>query len=246
MARLNEKTALVTGGSRGIGAAIARRLAADGARVAITYVQSEEQAQAVVADIEAAGGRALAVRADNRDAAAVEAAVKAVLAAYGSLDILVNNAGIFQVGPITELTLEDFDRTMEVNVRAPFVAVQMAARSMPEGGRIITIGSNLAQRVPAPGISLYALSKAALIGFTRGLARDLGPSGITANIVHPGPTDTDMNPATAPEADVQRRAMAIPRFSDPEEVANLVAWLAGPEGRSVTGSELTIDGGVNA
>lgn len=246
MARLDGKVALVTGGSRGIGAAIARRLAADGATVAITFARSEQKAQAVIADIEASGGQARAIRADNRDAKAVEAAIDAVASAYGRLDILVNNAGIFEARPITELRLEDFDRTIDINVRAPFVAIRQAASRMPEGGRIITIGSNLAQRVPWPGISLYALSKAALVGMTKGLARDLGPREITVNIVHPGSTDTDMNPASGELADIQRGAMAIPRYSEPEDIAGLVTWLAGPEGRSVTGAELTIDNGTNA
>ncbi len=179
MPQLNGQTALVTGGSRGIGAAIARRLAADGAAVAITYTQAEQQAQEVVRDIEAAGGRGLAIRADNRAPAAIEAAVSATAEAFGSISILVNNAGIFDARPITELTLADFDRTVDINVRAVFAFTRAALAHMPDGGRIITIGSNLAQRVPWPGLSLYSLSKAALIGFTKGLARD--PSKILEN-----------------------------------------------------------------
>lgn len=246
MSELKEKVALVTGGGRGIGAAIARRLARQGATVAVTYSQSADKAQKVIAEIEAAGGRGLAVRADNRDADAVDAAVKAVVEAYGRIDILVNNAGIFDAKPISDLSIEDFDRTVDINVKAVFVATRSAAAHMREGARIITIGSNLAERVPGPGISLYALSKAALIGFTKGIARDLGSRGINANIVHPGSTNTEMNPADGDQADLQRSLMAIPRYNDAEEVASLVAWLAGPESRGVTGAGFTIDGGSNA
>jgi NAD(P)-dependent dehydrogenase (short-subunit alcohol dehydrogenase family) len=243
---LNGKVALVTGGSRGIGAAIARRLAADGADVALTYVHGEEQARSVVAEIEAKGGRAVAIKADNRVAEAIDKAVDDAVAAFGRLDILVNSAGIWRAAPIESLSLADFDESMEVNLRAPFVASKAAARHMGEGGRIISIGSNLAERVTDPGLSAYSTSKAALIGLTKALARDLGPRGITANIVHPGSTDTDMNPADGPHAEHQRRKMATPRFGEAEEIAGMVAWLAGPEGRFVTGASLTIDGGANA
>jgi 3-oxoacyl-[acyl-carrier protein] reductase len=243
---LHGKAALVTGGSRGIGAAIARKLAEDGADVALTYAHAADKAQAVVAAIEAAARRGLAIAADNRDAAAVEAAVTEAAAAFGRLDILVNNAGIFHIGSVEELTLRDFDETIAVNLRAAFVASKAAAARMGEGGRIIAIGSNLAERVPGPGISAYAASKAALVGLTKGLARDLGPRGITVNVVHPGSTDTDMNPAAGPHAEPQRDLMAIPRFAEPADVAALVAWLAGPDARSITGAALTIDGGANA
>jgi len=246
MTQLKDKVALVTGGSRGIGAAIARRLAKEGATVAITYVASADKAQGIVDGIEAAGGRALAIQADSRDGEAVEAAVETVVSTFGRLDILVNNAGIFDVAPIGELTLENFDRTIDINVRAVFAATRAASAHLPEGGRVISIGSNLAQRVPEPGISLYALSKAALIGFTKGVARDLGPRGITANVVHPGSTNTDMNPADGETSDGQRGLMAIPRYNEAGDVAALVAWLAGPEARSVTGAEFLIDGGANA
>ncbi|MER9479962.1 SDR family oxidoreductase [Mesorhizobium sp. M0494] len=243
--RLNGKAALVTGGSRGIGAAIARRLAADGAGVAITYVNGEEGARAVVREIEAAGGRAFAIKADNRDAGAIEAAVDEAAKAFGRLDILVNSA-IWRAAPIDALSLADFDETMEVNLRAPFVAAKAAAAHMGEGGRIISIGSNLAERATDAGLCAYSASKAALVGLTKAFARDLGPRGITANVVHPGSTDTDMNPAGGPHAEHQRQKMAMPRFGTADEIAGMVAWLAGPEGRFVTGAALTIDGGANA
>ncbi|MEI3850282.1 MULTISPECIES: 3-oxoacyl-ACP reductase family protein [Ensifer] len=243
---LKNKVALVTGGSRGIGAAIAKRLADEGATVAVTYSQSKAKAEALVAEITKGGGRALAIQADNRDPGAVEAAVGAVAEKHGRIDILVNNAGVFDAGTVTEVTAEDFDRTIDVNVKAVFLATRAAAAHMPEGGRVISIGSNLAARVPWPGMSLYVLSKSALVGFTKAVARDLGPRGITVNVVHPGSTDTDMNPADGELAGPQRGLMAIPRFNEASDVAGVVAWLAGPDGRSVTGAEFTIDGGTNA
>jgi NAD(P)-dependent dehydrogenase (short-subunit alcohol dehydrogenase family) len=246
MAGLTGKAALVTGGSRGIGAAIARGLARAGASVAVTYLRSADKAQAVVADIEAAGGRARAIAADSADPAAVERAVGETISAFGRLDILVNSAGIFKAGPIEELTMADFDQTIAVNVRAVYAASRAAAATMAAGGRIISIGSNLAERSHAPGVTLYALSKSALVGLTKGLARDLGPRGITVNLVQPGSTDTDMNPADGPAADPQRSTMAIVRFADPADIASLVVWLAGPESGFVTGAALTIDGGANA
>jgi NAD(P)-dependent dehydrogenase (short-subunit alcohol dehydrogenase family) len=245
MSRLEGKVALVTGGSRGIGAAIAKRLAQDGADVALTYARSADKALAVVAEIEAAGRHGLAIPADNTDAAAIEAAVEKTTATFGRLDILVSNAGIFYALPIDELSLEQFDETIAVNLRAAFVASKAAAARMGEGGRIIAIGSNLAERVPDAGLCIYSASKAALIGLTKGLARDLGPRGITVNVVHPGSTDTDMNPAAGPHAEAQRGLMAIARFAEPGDVAGLVAWLASPKARSVTGAGLTIDGGAS-
>ncbi|MPY91375.1 MAG: SDR family oxidoreductase [Luteitalea sp.] len=246
MSKLQGKVALVTGGSRGIGAAIAMKLAEEGATVALTYARSVEKARAVVSNIEAVGRRSLAIAADNTDSTAVEAAVRQTVAALGRLDILVNNAGIFLAGPLETLSLQDFDTAFSVNVRAVFIASRAAAGHMDEGGRIISIGSNLAERAPGPGLSLYAASKAALVGLTKGMARDLGPRGITVNVVHPGSTDTDMNPAEGPLADEQRSLMAIPRYGEPRDVAGLVAWLASTEGRFVTGAALTIDGGANA
>ncbi|WP_429812345.1 SDR family NAD(P)-dependent oxidoreductase [Ensifer sp. B1-9] len=243
---LKDKVALVTGGSRGIGAAIAKRLATEGATVAVTYSQSKAKAEALVTEITRDGGSALAIKADNREAGAVEAAVRTVAEKHGRIDILVNNAGVFDAGTVTEVTTEDFDRTIDVNVKAVFLATRAAAAHMPEGGRVISIGSNLAARVPWSGMSLYVLSKSALVGFTKAVARDLGPRGITVNVVHPGSTDTDMNPADGAHAGPQRGLMAIPRFNEASDVAGVVAWLAGPDGRSVTGAEFTIDGGTNA
>ncbi|MCA8336098.1 SDR family NAD(P)-dependent oxidoreductase [Burkholderia multivorans] len=246
MNRLQGKRALVTGGSRGIGAAIAKRLAADGADVAITYEKSAERAQAVVAEIETLGRRAVAIQADSADPAAVRAAVDRAADTLGGLDILVNNAGIFRAGSLDALTLDDIDATLNVNVRAVILASQAAARHLGEGGSIVSTGSCLATRVPDAGMSLYAASKAALIGWTQGLARDLGPRGITVNIVHPGSTDTDMNPADGEHADAQLARMAIPRYGKADDVAALVAFVVGPEGRSINGTGLTIDGGANA
>lgn len=246
MTALRGKRALVTGGSRGIGAAIAKRLASDGADVALTYERSADRAQAVVAEIEKLGRQGLAIKADSADAVAVKAAVDQAAKAFGGLDILVNNAGIFRGGPIETMTIEDVDATLAVNVRAVVVASQAALAYMGDGGRIISIGSNLATQVPAPGMSLYSMSKSALIAWTQGLARDLGGRGITVNIVHPGSTDTDMNPANGTQAEGQRSRMAIPQYGKAEDVAALVAYVAGPQARSINGTGLTIDGGANA
>ncbi|ANY17708.1 SDR family NAD(P)-dependent oxidoreductase [Bordetella pseudohinzii] len=246
MSTLQGKKALVTGGSRGIGAAIARRLAAEGADVAITYERAADRAARVVADIEALGRRGLAIQADSADPRAVPAAVDEAARSLGGLDILVNNAGIFRAGPIEDLSLADIDATLNINVRAVILASQAAARHMGQGGRIISIGSNLASRVPAPGMSLYSLSKSALIAWTQGLARDLGPRGITVNIVHPGSTNTEMNPANGEHADAQRERMAIPEYGSPDDIAALIAFVAGPQARSINGAGLTVDGGANA
>ena len=246
MQNLAGKVAFVTGGSRGIGAAIAKRLAREGAKVAFTYVSTPDRARDVAGEIEAAGGVALAIKADNRKAQEIEAAINEAAAKFGRIDILVNNAGIIEMGPVDELSIEQFDRTVDVNVRAVFVATKAALAHMPDGGRIITTGSNLAHQVPWPGLSLYALSKSALIGFTRGAARDLGSRKITVNVVHPGPTETDMNPAEGDIADAARSVMAIPDYSDANDTAGLVAWLAGSEAKVVTGSEFTVDSGMNA
>jgi NAD(P)-dependent dehydrogenase (short-subunit alcohol dehydrogenase family) len=246
MSSLTGKRAFITGASRGIGAAIARRLAREGADVAITYERSAERADALVNEIRGLGRRALAFSASSAAPAALQGAIAEAARAFGGLDILVNNAGIFRSSNLERMTLEDIDETLAVNVRAVVVASQAAAQHMGDGGRIISIGSSLAERVPDPGLSLYALSKAALIGWTKGLARDLGPRGITVNLIHPGSTDTDMNPADGAAAEAQRARMAIPRYGRPEDIAALVALVAGPEGRSINGAGLTIDGGANA
>jgi NAD(P)-dependent dehydrogenase (short-subunit alcohol dehydrogenase family) len=246
MALHDGKRAFVTGGSRGIGAAIARRLASDGAAVAVGYERSADAAEAVVGDIAASGGRAVAVQMAADDAESIRRAVDEAATALGGLDILVNNAGIYRGGPIEEMTLEDVDATLNVNVRAVILASQAALDHLPKGGRIISTGSNLATSVPGPGMSLYSASKAALIGWTQGLARDLGPREITVNIVHPGSTDTDMNPASGPQAEEQRARMAIPRYGRPEDIGALVSFVAGPEAGSINGASLVVDGGANA
>jgi len=243
---LSGKAALVTGGSRGIGAAIARRLAADGAAVAITFTSGEQKAEEVVKSIALAGGRAASFRADAVSADAVKKAVADTVRAFGSLDILVNNAGIIKLGPLDQFTLEDFDQMVAVNVRAVFVATQEAARHMREGGRVINIGSVNADRMPFAGAAVYAMTKAAVGGLTRGLARDLGPRGITVNTVQPGPVATDMNPESGPFAESLKALMALPRYGRGEEIAGMVAYLATPEAAFVTGSCLTIDGGFAA
>lgn len=246
MGALDGKVALVTGGSRGIGAAIAKRLARDGATVAFTYLSSPDKAQALAREIEAAGGKARAYQADAADPAALRAAVDRVAVDFGRLDILVNNAGIFLGGVFEDTPLEDYERTMAINVRAVFVASQAAVRHMGEGGRVISIGSCLADSVPTAGMTLYSMSKSALIAFTKGLARDLGGRGITANLVQPGSTDTDMNPADGAHAEDQRARMAIKRYGDASNIAGMVAWLASEEGRFANGAAFTIDGGANA
>lgn len=245
MSRLDNKVAFVTGGSRGIGAAIALKLAEDGADIALTYSSSAQKAEAVVNSIEALGRKAIAIRADNLDAAAVEAAVQEAHARFGRLDILVNSAGVFSVDQIESASLAEFDRVMSIHVRASFVASKAAAALMSAGGRIVSIGSNLGERVPFTGLSIYATSKAALTGLTKALARDLGPKEITVNIVQPGSTDTDMNPADGDHADAQRALMAIPRFGRGQDIAGVVAFLSGDEGRFITGASLTVDGGTN-
>ncbi|KQP02209.1 SDR family oxidoreductase [Pseudorhodoferax sp. Leaf265] len=240
------KAAFVTGGSRGIGAAIVRRLARDGAAVAFSYAGSEAAARALAAEIESTGGRALAVQADSADADALRAAIDRAAAHFGRLDILVNNAGVAVMGELDSFRLEDLDRTLNVNVRAVFVAVQAAARHMGQGGRIVNIGSTNAERMPWAGGAVYAMSKAAIVGLTRGLARDLGPRGITINNVQPGPVNTDMNPADGPMAAGMHGLMAVDRHAHPDEIAGMVAYLVGPEAGMVTGGSLLIDGGFAA
>ncbi|QDQ12717.1 3-oxoacyl-ACP reductase family protein [Streptomyces spectabilis] len=240
---LSGKVALVTGGSRGIGAAIARRLAREGAAVAITYHSSPGRADGVVADIESEGGRAVAIAADSGDAEAVRAAVTGTVAAFGRLDVLVNNAGVGTMGPLGELTVDDFDRDVAVNVRAVWVASQEALRHLGDGGRIISIGSVFADRMPFPNGTTYALTKAAVAGFTRALARELGPRAITVNNVQPGPVATDTNPPEGPVADVMTGLTPASRYATPDEVTGLIVYLAGPEAAYVTGATINIDGG---
>nr|WP_314876091.1 3-oxoacyl-ACP reductase family protein [uncultured Pseudomonas sp.] len=243
---LSGKVALVQGGSRGIGAAIVRRLALQGAEVAFTYVSSAGPAQALADEISAAGGKALALRADSADASAVQQAVQNTVDAFGRLDILVNNAGVLAVAPVAEFDLAEFDRMLAVNVRSVFVASQAAAPHLGQGGRIINIGSTNAERMPFTGGAPYAMSKSALVGLTKGLARDLGPRGVTVNNVQPGPVDTDMNPAEGDFADSLIPLMAVGRYGHAEEIASFVAYLAGPEAGYITGASLTVDGGFSA
>ena len=238
---LHGKVALVTGGSRGIGAATALRLAREGADVAVTYVHGKEAAEEVVRAVEALGRRAVALRADAGDADEALGAVDRAAEALGGLDVLVNNAGIGVLGPLEGLSLNDVDRVLSVNVRGVFLTSRAAAARMDAGGRIITIGTCMTQRVPGPGGTLYATSKSALIGLTKALARELGPRGITANIVHPGPIDTDMNPADGPFASGQAAMTALGRFGTADEVASTVAYLAAAD--YVTGTEFAVDGG---
>ncbi|GGW16007.1 3-oxoacyl-ACP reductase [Streptomyces capoamus] len=243
---LRGRTVLVTGGSRGIGAATARRLAREGADVALTYVHGKDAADDVVRDIEALGRRAVALRADSGDAAEAAGAVRRAAEELGGLDVLVGNAAVGVLGPLESLSLTDVDRLLAVNVRGVFLAARTAAGLMGAGGRIITIGSCVAARVPGPGATLYAMSKSAMVGLTKALARELAGRGITANVVHPGPTDTDMNPADGPYASGQAAMTALGRYGTADEVASMVAFLAGPRAAYVTGAEFSVDGGYAA
>ncbi|MFD4247441.1 SDR family NAD(P)-dependent oxidoreductase [Streptomyces sp. NPDC058525] len=239
----NGSVALVTGGSRGIGAATALRLAEDGFDVVVTYVEDAAAAAEVVGKVRALGRRGLAVRADAGAADGGAAAVEEAVRAFGRLDVLVGNAGVGVLGPLEELSPADVDRVLAVNVRGVFLTARAAAGRMGSGGRIITVGSCMAQRVPGPGGTLYAMSKSALTGLTKALARELGGRGITANLVHPGPVDTDMNPAGGPYAGPQAAMTALGRFGTPREVAGLVSFLAGPDASYMTGAEYAVDGG---
>ena len=240
---LEGKIALVTGGGRGIGAAVALRLAEEGADVALTFQQNQQRAEDIVDQIKAVGRRAIAVQADSADPMAVTTAVDRAAGELGRLDVLVNNAGAFLLGPLEQLSLDEFEQTIAVNVRAPFVASQAVVRHMPAGGRIINIGSNVAERAVFPGFSLYAMSKTALIGLTKSLGRELGPRAITVNLVNPGPTDTELNPADGPNADTINAFTALGHYAAPADVAATVAFLASPAARYITGATVNVDGG---
>jgi len=244
--KLEGKTALITGGSRGIGSAIAKRLAAEGANVAITYTKGADAAASVVKEIERAGGKAIAIQADAADADASKAAVEKTVATYGGLDVLVNNAGTAIPKTFEETTLEELDRVIDINVRGVFVATQAALKHMKSGGRIIMIGSCVGERAMTPGLVPYSATKGAVKMFTQGLSREVGPRGITVNNIQPGPIDTELNPASGDWAAPQKANTALSRYGSVDEVAALVAFVAGPEASYITGANLTVDGGTNA
>jgi 3-oxoacyl-[acyl-carrier protein] reductase len=244
--KLQGKTALVTGGSRGIGAAIAKRLAADGAKVAITYAKGAEAASTIVKEIERAGGTAIAIQADATNPKAVQAAVEKTVSALGKLDVLVNNAGTAIPKKFEETTLEELDQVINLNIRGVFIATQAALRQMNNGGRIISIGSCVGERMMTPGLVPYSATKSAIRMFTQGLSREVGDRGITVNNIQPGPIDTDLNPASGDWATPQKAMTALNRYGNAEEVAALVAFVASPEASYITGANLTVDGGTNA
>src|ERR1700692_3004665 len=243
---LEGKVALITGGSRGIGAALAKRLAADGANVTITYTKGADAAESVVKEIERAGRKAIAIRADAADADAVKAAVEKTVATFGRIDVLVNNAGTALPKRFEETTLEELDRLIDINVRGTFVTTQAALKQMNDGGRIIMIGSAAGERVMVPGLVPYSATKGAVKMFAQGLSREVGSRGITVNNIQPGPIDTDLNPAAGDWAGPQKAATALDRYGRVDEVAALVAFVACPESSYITGANLTVDGGMNA
>jgi 3-oxoacyl-[acyl-carrier protein] reductase len=244
--KLEGKIALITGGSRGIGAAIAKRLAADGAKVAVTYAKDANSASAVVKAIEGNGGKAIAIQADSVDAAAIKAAVEKAVSTLGGLDILVNNAGTAIPKAFEDATLEELDRILDINVRGTFITTQAALKYMKAGGRIIMIGSCVGERMMTPGLAAYSATKGAVKMFTQGLSREVGSRGITVNNVQPGPIDTDLNPASGNWAAPQKALTSLNRYGTVDEVSALVAFLAGPESSYITGANLTVDGGTNA
>lgn len=244
--KLEGKAAIVTGGSRGIGAAIAERLAQDGADVAITYSKSPDAAEKLVAKIRATGRRAEAFKADGANSAEIECLLKRVVAKLGRLDILVNNAGVYEGGPVAEITDELYDRGMAVNVKAVFQTIREAANILPRGGRIVNVGSVLGERVPFPGLAVYSATKFAVAGLTRAAAQDLAPKGILVNCVQPGPINTDMNPENGPYAEGQKALVPLKRYGQPSEIAAVVSFLVGPDSTFVNGVALNVDGGFNA
>src|SRR3974390_541407 len=244
--KLEGKVALITGGSRGIGAAIAKRLAADGANVAVTYTKGADAAEAVVQEIERAGRKAIAIQADARDAGAVQAAVEKTVSKLGRLDVLVNNAGTAIPKKFEEATLEELDHIIDLNVRGVFVATQAALKHMKKDGRIIMIGSCVGERMLTPGLVPYSATKGAVKMFTQGLSREVGDRGITVNNIQPGPIDTDLNPAAGDWAAPQKANTALNRYGSVDEVAALAAFVASPEASYITGANLTVDGGTNA
>ncbi len=246
MSNLTNKAAFVTGASRGIGAAIAKRLAADGASVAITYAKGADAAAQVVREIEQAGGKAIAIQADATDPKAVVAAIEQTVAAFGRLDVLVNNAGTAIPKPFEETSLEEMDQVININLRGVFIATQAALKHLGQGARIITIGSCVGERMMTPGLVAYSATKGAIRMFTQGLAREVGARGITVNNVQPGPIDTDLNPADGDWATPQIAATALKRYGHVDEIAAMVAFVAGPEAGYITGANLTVDGGTNA
>lgn len=246
MKRLINKVVLITGGSRGIGAAIVKKITSEGAQVAFTYSNAQEKAVALAEEINNNGNQAIAIKADSSNPQDIISAIEKTVATFGHLDILINNAGIYIGKAFHEHTLEDYERIMAINVRALFVAALEAVKHLPAGGSIINIGSNMADNAMGPQTTLYTMSKSALTGFTRGLARDLGAKGITVNLVQPGPIDTDMNPANTELADFLRSRMALTEYGSGEDIAGLVAFLVSSEGKYITGTAITIDGGLNA